>query len=223
MDALPCFEVKISDGNVVVRGKRTEVKTSRRTKEMVACNPSEPKHVLIIGGGPSGAVCAETLRQEGFTGRITLVCSEKYLPYDRVKVTKQFDRDINTILLRQPEFYMKNRIEVKTGTSAIGIQTDINCAELSDGSRIKYDYLYVATGLRALKAQIPGADLRNVMVLQEYDDARRLSAELKDDSEVVVLGSSFIAVEAASSVLRKTKKVTVITRSSVPFEDVFGE
>lgn len=89
-------------------------------KEMSARDPQNKKTVVIVGGGAAGAVCAESLRQEGFTGRIVMVCKEDVIPYDRIKVSKIFDFDIQKATLRPSSFYNDNKIETKLGVEAIG-------------------------------------------------------------------------------------------------------
>lgn len=83
-------------------------------------DPENTKTVVIIGGGPAGATCAESLRQEGFTGRIIMVCRENVVPYDRIKVSKVLDFDVQKATLRPPKFYDEHKIETKLGVEAIG-------------------------------------------------------------------------------------------------------
>lgn len=103
-----------------MRAKRTDLETNKRTKQMCAYKSENKKTVVIAGGGPSAATCAETLRQEGFEGRIVMVCKESALPYDRPKVSKAMDVGVNKILLRSQLLYDENNIEILLGTSAIG-------------------------------------------------------------------------------------------------------
>lgn len=87
---------------------------------MCVRNPENVKTVVIVGGGPAGATCAESLRQEGFTGRIVIVCKEDVVPYDRIKVSKILDFDVHKSALRPPSFYDEHNIETKLGVAAIG-------------------------------------------------------------------------------------------------------
>lgn len=84
--------------------------------------PENVKTVVIVGGGPAGATCAESLRQEGFTGRIVMVCREDVVPYDRIKVSKVLDFDVHKAALRPPLFYNEHKIETKLGVTAIGMK-----------------------------------------------------------------------------------------------------
>ena len=87
---------------------------------MSARDPESIKTVVIVGGGPSGATCAESLRQEGFTGRIIMICRENIIPYDRIKVSKKLNFDVHSATLRSPSFYNEHDIETKLGVKAIG-------------------------------------------------------------------------------------------------------
>lgn len=107
-------------GLVHVRAKRTDLELNIRKKDMSAYDPDNTKTVVIVGGGPSGATCAESLRQEGFTGRIVMVCRENVIPYDRVRVSKRLDFDVNKAVLRSTSFYNDHKIETKLGVKAIG-------------------------------------------------------------------------------------------------------
>lgn len=88
---------------------------------MSARDSENIKTVVIVGGGPAGATCAESLRQEGFTGRIVMICRENVVPYDRIKVSKVLDFDVQKAALRPPTFYDDHKIETKLGVEAIGI------------------------------------------------------------------------------------------------------
>nr|CAI5832079.1 unnamed protein product [Callosobruchus analis] len=222
LDSLPCYQVTIEDNNVKVRARKTELESNKRIKDMVLRNTSDTQHIVVIGGGPSGAVCVETLRQEGFAGKITLVCAEKYLPYDRIKVTKTMDISIGKLEFRDCEFYQKHAIKVLTNTTATGVDIENREVSLSSGCPLSYDKLYIATGAKPRKLNIPGSDLKNVLVIREYDHAAYIQSQLSDQKEVAILGSSFIAMEAASYLSSKVKKVTVVIREDVPFKASLG-
>ncbi|XP_060533498.1 apoptosis-inducing factor 3 [Cylas formicarius] len=223
LDSLPCYKVTIEDGNVRVRARRTELETNKRVKPMVRRDPNNEQSYVVVGGGPSGATCVETLRQEGFDGEITLVCRENYLPYDRVKVSKTMDFDITKAEFRDDKFYADNGITVLKGVSATAVDTADKFVALDNGDRVKYDKLFVATGCKPWKLDVPGSDLRNVVVLRDYEDSQYTIKQLAEDKEVVVVGASFIGMEAANYCVDKVKKVTVILRDTVPFRSMWGE
>ena len=105
-------------GHVRVRAKRKDLESNRRIKEICPFNIEITNTAVIVGGGPAGATCVETLRQEGFTGRIVMICKENSLPYDRVKVSKTMDLNIQNILLRPQMFYDEYKIETRLGVEA---------------------------------------------------------------------------------------------------------
>lgn len=223
LDSLPCYKVTIEDDKVKVRARKAELIANKRIKKMVRRDLKENQRIVVIGGGPSGAVCVETLRQEGFSGKITLVCKENYLPYDRVKVSKVMDAEIEKLQFRGDPFYKENGIDVLKGIEATAIKTDTKIVTLSTGATLEYDKLYIATGCKPRKINIPGSDLKNVVVLRDYDNAKFTNSLLAEDKEVVVLGGSFIAMEAANFCHKKVKKITVIFRGDLPFQPFLGK
>lgn len=152
-----------------------------------------------------------------------MICKEKFLPYDRIKVSKMLDIKADELQLRSQAFYDENHIEVTLNAAATSLDVKVKEISLSCGSKLKYDKLYIATGLRAKKSDLPGSDLENIFTLRNVDDAHSIDSKLKSTSHVVILGSSFIAMEAAAYCVEKVAKVTVVGRSSVPLIDTFGE
>lgn len=222
MDSLPCYQVTIEDNNVKVRARKSDLQSNKRVKKMVKRNLNEAQSIVVVGGGPAGATCVETLRQEGFEGQITLVCKENYLPYDRVKVSKAMDFNIESAQFRTDQFYKDYGIDVLKGVEAIGVNTETKTVQLSNNKELNYDRLFIGTGSKASKVDVPGADLQNIVVLRDYDHSKYTQAQLSEDKDVVVLGGSYIAMEAANYCLNKVKSVTVIIRDTVPFKSSLG-
>ncbi|XP_059621744.1 apoptosis-inducing factor 3 isoform X2 [Phlebotomus argentipes] len=222
LDSLPCYQVSVEAGQVKVRAKRTELETNKRVKEMAKRDPNNVKTFVIVGAGPSGVTCAQTLREEGFTGRIVVISKETVLPYDRIKVNKAMDSELEKILLRKQEFYDDNDIEVMLDVEATKLDTKDQAVSCSNGYIIKYDKIYVATGSKARKHNCPGADLPNVVTIRDYVDAQYIVGNISKQSHIVVLGVSFIGLEAAAWCAGKVARVTVVGRGSVPLEPVFG-
>lgn len=150
------------------------------------------------------------------------MCKESYLPYDRVKVSKAMNVKIDAMLLRTPDFYSENDIETMVGVEAMRLDTQEQQVSLSNGFVIKYDKVYVATGSRARRFGGEGANLSNVITLRDYTDSEITNGKLSSDKHIVVLGVSFIGLEAASYCVSRVAKVTVIGRGDVPLQTVFG-
>lgn len=152
-----------------------------------------------------------------------MVCKESYLPYDRIKVSKAMDVKIDSILLRGPDFYSEHDIETMVGVEALKVDTQEQKVFLSNGFVIPYDKVYVATGSKPRKLKCEGADLSNVITLRNYTDSEITNGKLAQDKHVVILGVSFIGLEAASYCVSRVAKVTVIGRGDVPLEHAFGK
>lgn len=147
MDSLPCFEARVQGDDIIVRADRTELKSSARTRGMCHAAPGEDKRVFaIVGGGAAGAVCAQTLRELNFKGKIVIISKEEVPPYDRPKLSKQMNAQVEKILLRPREFYEKWDIELKLGTEVTELDADAKTLKLADGGSLAFDSCLVATG-----------------------------------------------------------------------------
>lgn len=223
LDSLPCYKVRIDEAGLVhVRAKRKDLDFNKRVKDMCARDPGNVKTVVIVGGGPAGATCAENLRQEGFTGRIVMVCREDVVPYDRIKVSKTLDFDVHKAALRPSSFYDEHKIYIKLGVEAIGLDTTQNIVKLSNKEDLKYDYLFTCTGSKPRMPNVPGSDLSNIFVLRDYTDSQGVYSLLSPEKHVVVLGLGFIGMEAAAYCIDKCASITVIGRDTIPLRAIFG-
>nr|XP_050869297.1 apoptosis-inducing factor 3 isoform X3 [Vespula vulgaris] len=223
LDSLPCYKVTIDEAGLVrVQAKVKDLEINKRVKDMCEYDFKNSKTVLIIGGGPAAATCAESLRQEGFTGKIILISKEKVLPYDRVKVSKVMNFDVNKFSLRQPSFYNDHKIETKLGQEAIGLDTDENIITLDNSETLKYDYLFLCTGCKARIPDLSGVNLENIFILRNYTDSHAVQKVLHPNKHMVIYGLGFIGMEAASYCIDKCASVTIIGRDSVPLDAIFG-
>ncbi|CAH2093750.1 unnamed protein product [Euphydryas editha] len=226
-DSLPCYQVTVTkNGEVKVRAKISDLKSNKRSKDMSMVSACDESSVVIVGGGPSGATCAETLRSEGFKGRITLVSKENYLPYDRIKVSKIGTATaIEKLQARSLEYYQNANIEVLKGVEVTKVISNAQTVELSNGSKLPYNYLYIATGCTPYIPDIPGIDLQNIFTVRNFDDSVNILKTLgyEKDKDVVVLGLSFIGLESASSCVSKAKSMTVVGKDTVPLGQIFGK
>ncbi|EDW90375.1 apoptosis-inducing factor 3 [Drosophila yakuba] len=226
LDSLPCHRVNVdSRGQVLVQVKRSYLLKHSRIKRMVSRNWQDQRRFVVLGGGPSGAICVETLRQEGFTGRLTLVCREKHLPYDRIGVMNLLNTGTYTtnLCLREEQFYKDCGIEVQLGVSAERLDTNCHILHCTDGKSFPYDKIYIATGYSATRPKIPGVHLKNVKTIRDIGDARSIFQMVDKSTHVVCLGSSFMAVEASANLVARAGRVTLVARQNVPFKGTLGE
>lgn len=103
----------------------------------------------------------------------------------------------------------------------IGLNTNDNVVHLSNNERLTYNYLFICTGSMARKPDIP-INLSNIYVLRNYTDSHAISSKLSSDKHIVILGLGFIGMEAAAYCVNKCASVTIIGRSKVPLQTVFG-
>ncbi|MBD3183711.1 NAD(FAD)-dependent dehydrogenase [Candidatus Poribacteria bacterium] len=187
-------------------------------------NSYADKCFVIIGAGASGSAAAETLRKEGFDGRLVMVTKEDCLPYDRTKLSKVYLRKnlIPPPTLRKEGFYSDNKIEVITGCEVINLDIRDRSIKCRDMEAIEYDKLLLATGGIARGLKIPGAELENVFTLRNLEDAERIKTAACDCTDAIVVGASFIAMETAATLTERGLSVTVIAPESVPFELSLG-
>ncbi|EEB14629.1 rubredoxin-NAD reductase, putative [Pediculus humanus corporis] len=223
LDSLPCYEVEVSEeGNVKVRADKQLLQANKRVKPFVRTLKAKTLTFMVAGGGAAGANCVETLRQEGFEGRIIFVIGENYLPYDRIKISKSLDVDAEKILLRSAEFYRERNIELMMNTQLTELNPRGKLATLSNGQQIQYDKIFLATGSTPRKLCTTGSHLKNIFVIRTIDDGKEIMKVLTKDSKVVILGTSFIGMEAAAFCSGKAKSVVVVGRNK-PFKMSLGE
>ncbi|GAB6033524.1 Apoptosis-inducing factor 3 [Chamberlinius hualienensis] len=222
LDSLPKFEVILRNGNVAIRASDNLLQNANRTKTLSRKDPNNNKTFLIIGGGPAGHVCAETLRQEGFTGNVIIATRERNPPYDRPKLSKAMDVDVKTIFLRPPEFYSSADIQVLMNKEAKSIDILKKKVLFTDGQEINYDKLLIATGAVPNTLNVRGNQLRNICLLRTPEEAFAISRAAQG-KDVAIIGSSFIGMEVATYLIDKAKSVTVISMTKAPYQFVLGQ
>ncbi|HVV39609.1 MAG TPA: FAD-dependent oxidoreductase [Nitrobacter sp.] len=169
--------------------------------------------LVVIGASYAGIQSALSAREEGFTGKITVVCDETWLPYQRPPLSKDFLVGVTSedhLVLRNETFFEKECIDLALGRRATEIDPAAKRVTLDDGAVLDFDKLVLATGSRARRIAVPGADLDGVCYLRSVTDALDLKARLAQASEVVIAGGGFIGLEVASSAAKLGKKVTVV-------------
>uniref|UniRef100_A0A8C1YRF2 Rieske domain-containing protein n=1 Tax=Cyprinus carpio TaxID=7962 RepID=A0A8C1YRF2_CYPCA len=165
LDCLPKYKVKVEDGKVYVTTDKKKLK--KRVKKMSGRVPGVSHTVVLIGGGPASLQCAETLRQNGYEGRIIMVTKDEQLPLDKTKLSKAMNIEIEKVLLRQNDFLQEHGIDVWTKKEVKSVDTEAKTLTFSDGTNQHYDQLLISTGGRARPLQCPGAELKNVKLLEK--------------------------------------------------------
>jgi 3-phenylpropionate/trans-cinnamate dioxygenase ferredoxin reductase subunit len=169
--------------------------------------------LVVIGASYAGIQSALSARESGFADAITVVCDETWLPYQRPPLSKDFLLGVtgeDKLVLRNEAFFQKERIDLILGRRATEIDPGAKRIRLDDDAALDFDKLVIATGSRARRIAVPGADLDGVCYLRSVTDALDLKARLAQASEVVIVGGGFIGLEVASSAAKSGKKVTVV-------------
>ncbi|XP_061755198.1 apoptosis-inducing factor 3 isoform X2 [Nerophis ophidion] len=221
MDGLPCHKVMIHNNKVYVSVNKKTLEQQRRMKKMGAAVSGVTHTVLLLGGGVASLICAETLRQENFGGRIVMVTRDELLPYDKTRLSKVMNVDSESILLRRMDFYHKYDIEVQLRKEALSVDTDKKTVTFDDGSVQRYDQLLIATGCRAKGLDVSGMGLDNIKKLETPEDARQIHTSCLG-CDVVVVGTSFVGMEVASYLVDKASSITVVGSSELPYQNTLG-
>jgi 3-phenylpropionate/trans-cinnamate dioxygenase ferredoxin reductase component len=177
---------------------------------------SNEQPIVIVGASHAGAQTVDSLRREGYQGRIVLLGDEPYLPYQRPPLSKKFllgELPLARLAIRQPAFYEQHQVEVRTNTRVTAITPPTRLlAFISDGQlgELHYDQLILCVGSRVRKLTCPGADLQGVHYVRTADDVIAMQAELAPGKRMVVIGAGYIGLETAASASKLGMDVTVL-------------
>ncbi|MFD9092135.1 NAD(P)/FAD-dependent oxidoreductase [Streptomyces collinus] len=185
---------------------------------------------VIVGGGLAGAKAAETLRAEGFTGRVILICDERDHPYERPPLSKGYllgKEERDSVFVHEPAWYARNDVELHLGQTVDRIDRTARTVRLGDaGTLVHYDKLLLATGAEPRRLDIPGTDLAGVHHLRRLAHAERLKGVLtslgRDNGHLVIAGAGWIGLEVAAAAREYGAEVTVIEPAQTPLHGVLG-
>lgn len=185
---------------------------------------------VIVGGGLAGAKAAETLRAEGFSGRVILICDERDHPYERPPLSKGYllgKEERDTVFVHEPAWYAQNDIELHLGQTVVKIDRAARTVHYGDdGTHVRYDKLLLATGAEPRRLDIPGTGLAGVHHLRRLAHADRLKNVLshlgRDNGHLVIAGAGWIGLEVAAAAREYGAEVTVVEPSPTPLHHVLG-
>jgi 3-phenylpropionate/trans-cinnamate dioxygenase ferredoxin reductase component len=181
---------------------------------------------VIVGAGMAGGKAAETLREEGFDGRIVLLGAEPERPYERPPLSKDYLRGEaergGVYLQEDAGWYEEHDVELRASATADSLDVGGRAVVLTDGERVSYDALLLATGAEPKRPPIPGVDLDGVHVLRTFADSDTLRAVIDAGGRLVVVGAGWIGCEVAASARQKGMEVALVEPRSLPLEGVLG-
>jgi 3-phenylpropionate/trans-cinnamate dioxygenase ferredoxin reductase component len=180
---------------------------------------------IIVGGGLAGAIAAQTLREEGFDGRITLLGEEPHRPYERPPLSKDYlqgkaDRD--SIFAHPEPWYPDHAVELRLGTAVTSLEPGARTVTTATGVQLGYDKLLLTTGSTPRRLTVAGADLDGVHYLRSVDDSERIKAGFAQAHRVAIIGAGWIGLETAAAARHAGLDVTLLEHAELPLLRVLG-
>ncbi len=179
---------------------------------------------VIVGGGLAGAKAAETLREEGFDGRVVLVGAEPESPYERPPLSKEYLRGEAGArpYVHAEGFYAERDIELRTGTRVQRIDPAAHTVSVTGGESLRFDRLLLATGAEPRRLRLPGGGLDGVLYLRTVRDSEAIARRSAAGGKMVSIGAGWIGAEVAASARERGCEVTILEAGQVPLERVLG-
>src|SRR5262245_27269732 len=185
-----------------------------------------PEHVVIVGASLAGAKAAETLRGEGYDGRLTLVGAESERPYERPPLSKDYLQgkvERETAYVHDRAWYGEHEVDLRSGTTVESVDAEARTVTLAGGERLEWDRLLLTVGAEPRRLRLPGADLEGVHYLRTMADSDALRAVIDRGGRLVVIGAGWIGSEVAASARQGGMEVTVLERLEVPLSTAIGQ
>jgi 3-phenylpropionate/trans-cinnamate dioxygenase ferredoxin reductase component len=187
--------------------------------------PTDRQTFAIVGAGLAGAKAAETLREEGYDGRVVLLGAEPERPYERPPLSKEYLRgeaDREQSFVHEAGFYAEHGIELRVGETVVRLDPARRELTMRSDERLRYDRLLLTTGSAPRRLSIPGSDLEGIHQLRTLGDSDALRARLDAGGRLVIVGAGWIGCEVAASARQRGVEVTLIAPHAVPLERVLG-
>jgi apoptosis-inducing factor 3 len=232
-----CFELKtgavlrapaldpLDRWRVEIEGDRLFVREKLPSSSTKAHSQSDVRRIVIVGGGAAGLACAIELRKLGYQGAVTMLSEDRDPPYDRPNLSKDYlagNAQEEWMPLRSDDWYRDNEVELRLGTRVQALEIQKREVSLGPSERVAFDRLLLATGSEPRRLDREGFVGDNVFTLRSFEDARAIIDRAKPNSRAVILGSSFIGLEAAAALRKRNVEVAVVSPENAPFERVFG-
>ena len=219
LTALAVWKVVEDGGRIFVREKLEQAQGRGRPSAEAL------RRIVIVGGGGAGFAAAEMLRREGFGGEITLLSADTAPPVDRPNLSKDYlagSAPEEWVPLRPDNFYPAAKIDLRLGANVTGIDSKGRRVVLAGGEALPYDRLMLATGAEAMRLPIPGADRPHVHTLRSLADCRAIIAAAASAQRAIIVGASFIGLEAAAALRARGLEVHVVAPETCPMERILG-
>jgi len=158
---------------------------------------------LILGAGVAGLGACEGLREHDKKGSVMLVGNETVLPYHRPLLLKSHLSKAappapEKLLAQDPAWFERQKIDVRLDTLVTQLNLERRLAVLGNGQAVEFRKACVATGSRARRLPMAGANLGNVFYLRSVRDLQALREMVELQHDVVVIGGGLVAIETAA-------------------------
>src|SRR6478736_1655506 len=203
-----CWTTEQRAGKVHVREKQ-----ARTPRIRIAAAPESPQKIVIVGGGAAGFAAAEMLRRQRHEGSIVMLSDDAASPVDRPNLSKDYlagTAPEEWVPLRDDAFYTDQHIDLRLKTTVTAIDTRTRAVTIGDGSKVVYDRLLLATGAEPVRLPLPGMDLPHVHTLRTLADSRAIISQAAGARTAVVMGASFLGLEAAAWLRARGIEVHVV-------------
>jgi NADPH-dependent 2,4-dienoyl-CoA reductase/sulfur reductase-like enzyme/nitrite reductase/ring-hydroxylating ferredoxin subunit len=219
LNPLAVWQVEQEGNRIFVRQKRAQPKPHRK-------GPVDaPDKLVIVGGGAAGFAAADMLRRLEFHGNIVMLSNDAAPPVDRPNLSKDFlagSAPEDWLPLRPENFYAEAGIDLRLNAEVTSIDTKARTISIAGGGTVPYDRLLLATGAEPVRLPIPGADQPHVHMLRTLADCRAIIDSLKGARRAIVIGASFIGLEAAAALRARNIEVHIVAPEQRPMERVLG-
>jgi len=179
---------------------------------------NKTKKILILGGGQAAAFASKEIRSIDTGSDVTVISEEKYLPYERPPLSKDYILEkvtFNDLLFFPENFYLENNIKFIGSTKITEVDFD-NKKISSSLNSYNYDQLLIATGSSNRHLVINGQTIlpkENIIYLRDFYESNILKDKINKAKNITIIGGGFIGLEIASSAVQKGKNITVLERA----------
>jgi NADPH-dependent 2,4-dienoyl-CoA reductase/sulfur reductase-like enzyme/nitrite reductase/ring-hydroxylating ferredoxin subunit len=211
---------------VEVEGERAFVRRKAEDELAPARADTDVRRIVIIGGGAAGLACAHELRQLGFAGEVTMLSADSDPPCDRPNLSKDYlagSAPEEWLWLRGDEWYSGNKIDLRLSTEVVRIDPTSRTVLCASGEEFPFNRLLIATGAEPNLLPLPGFSAPMVSTLRSVADARAISEQERPGARAVIIGASFIGLEAAAALRKRQVEVDIVSVEEIPLEHVFGK
>jgi NADPH-dependent 2,4-dienoyl-CoA reductase/sulfur reductase-like enzyme/nitrite reductase/ring-hydroxylating ferredoxin subunit len=213
------WQVEHEGGRIFVRNKREQPKPHGK-------GPVDaPTKIVIVGGGAAGFAAAEMLRRQEFGGSIVMLSNDAAPPVDRPNLSKDYlagNAPEDWLPLRPDSYYAEAGIDLRLDSHVTSIDTKARSVIVTGRAAIPYDRLLLATGAEPVRLPIPGADQPHVYTLRSLADCRAIIDSVSGARRAIVIGASFIGLEAAAALRARDIEVQIVAPEQRPMERVLG-